>query len=48
MISLNRSVMFSIQYQLDYPPFGFALDEKDRSIYGVTVDREPNLVRFDY
>ncbi len=36
------------QYQLDYPLFGFAVDEANRAIYGVTVDSEPNLVRFDY
>lgn len=36
------------QYQLDYPLLGFSIDEENRAIYGVTVDREPNLVRFDY
>jgi len=36
------------QYQLDYPISGIAVDEKNRAIYGVSVDREPNLVRFDY
>lgn len=36
------------QYQLDYPVYGISVDEKNRAIYAVTVDREPNLVRFDY
>ncbi|SFT68382.1 TolB-like 6-blade propeller-like [Algoriphagus locisalis] len=36
------------QYQLDYPLLGFSVDEESRAIYGVTIDREPNLVRFDY
>ncbi|MEB2775661.1 BF3164 family lipoprotein [Algoriphagus sp. D3-2-R+10] len=52
--NLNRIFEFDYegnilkQYQLDYPLFGFAVDEGNRAIYGVTVDREPNLVRFDY
>ncbi len=52
--SLNRIFEFDYdgkilnQYQLDYPIYGIAVDEENRSIYGVTVDREPNLVRFDY
>lgn len=36
------------QYQLDYPLLGFTVDEKNRRIYGVTTDEEPNLVRFEY
>ena len=52
--NLNRIFEFDYdgnilnQYQLDYPLFGIAVDEESRAIYGVTVDREPNLVRFDY
>lgn len=52
--NLNRIFEFDYkgnilnQYQLDYPLFGFAVDEENKAIYGVTVDREPNLVRFDY
>ena len=52
--NLNRIFEFDYdgnilnQYQLDYPLFGFAVDEEARAIYGVTVDREPNLVRFDF
>jgi hypothetical protein len=36
------------QYQLDFPIYGFAVDEENRGIYAVTLDEEPNLVRFDY
>jgi len=52
--NLNRIFEFDYdgnilnQYQLDYPIFGFAVDEENKAIYGLTVDREPNLVRFDY
>jgi len=52
--NLNRIFEFDYegnilnQYQLNYPISGFAVDEENRAIYGVTVDREPNLVRFDY
>ncbi|WP_425637317.1 hypothetical protein ACPUEN_17840 [Algoriphagus yeomjeoni] len=54
MSNLNR--LFEIdfdgnilnQYQVNYPLNGFSIDEENRAIYGVTVDREPNLVRFDY
>ncbi|SFT68457.1 TolB-like 6-blade propeller-like [Algoriphagus locisalis] len=52
--NLNRIFEFDYdgnilnQYQLDYPLFGIAVDEESRAIYGVTIDREPNLVRFDY
>ncbi|REG85466.1 BF3164 family lipoprotein [Algoriphagus antarcticus] len=52
--NLNRIFEFDYegnilnQFQLDYPILGFAVDEENRAIYGVTVDREPNLVRFDY
>lgn len=52
--NLNRIFEFDYQgkilnqYQLDYPVYGIAVDEENRAIYGVTVDREPNLVRFDY
>ncbi len=52
--NLNRIFEFDYQgkilnqYQLDFPIYGIAVDEENRSIYGVTVDREPNLVRFDY
>ena len=35
-------------FQLDYPLLGFSVDEENKVIYGVTVDREPNLVRFEY
>jgi len=54
MTNLNRIFEFDYkgkilnQYQLDYPLFGFSIDENDRKIYGVTTDEEPNLVRFDY
>ena len=52
--NLNRIFEFDYKgnilnhYQLDYPVFGFAVDEENKAIYAVTVDREPNLVRFDY
>lgn len=52
--NLNRVFEFDYegkilnQFQLDYPVYGIAVDEKNKVIYGVTVDREPNLVRFDY
>ncbi|MFT7203112.1 MAG: hypothetical protein ACI8YP_001585 [Algoriphagus sp.] len=52
--NLNRIFEFDYdgniinQFQLDYPIYGFAVDEENRAIYGVTVDSEPNLVRFDY
>ncbi|UZD22081.1 TolB-like 6-bladed beta-propeller domain-containing protein [Algoriphagus halophytocola] len=52
--SLNRVFEFDYngnilnQYQLDYPVYGIAVDEENKAIYSVTVDREPNLVRFDY
>lgn len=52
--NLNRIFEFDYEgnilnhYQLDYPLFGFAVDEANRAIYGVTVDQEPNLVRFDF
>ncbi|WP_026956352.1 BF3164 family lipoprotein [Algoriphagus vanfongensis] len=52
--NLNRIFEFDYegnllnQYQLDYPVYGIEVDEKNRAIYAVTVDREPNLVRFDY
>lgn len=52
--NLNRIFEFDYKgnilnhYQLDFPLAGFAVDEENRAIYGVTVDREPNLVRFDY
>ncbi|MBN3583883.1 hypothetical protein JYB64_15920 [Algoriphagus aestuarii] len=52
--NLNRIFQFDYEgnilnhYQLDFPIFGFAVDEENRAIYGVTVDRDPNLVRFDY
>jgi hypothetical protein len=52
--NLNRIFEFDYSgnilnhYQLDYPVYGIKVDEKNRAIYAVTVDREPNLVRFDY
>lgn len=52
--NLNRVFEFDYegnilnQYQLDMPVYGIAVDEENRIIYGVTVDREPNLVRFEY
>jgi hypothetical protein len=52
--NLNRIFEFDYegniinQFQLDYPIYGFAVDEENRAIYGVTVDSEPNLVKFDY
>ncbi|MGM0946362.1 MAG: BF3164 family lipoprotein [Bacteroidota bacterium] len=52
--NLNRIFEFDFdgkilkQYQLDFPLNGFTVDEAERYIYGVTVDREPNLVRFEY
>lgn len=52
--NLNRIFEFDYegnilnQYQLDYPLYGITVDEENRTIYAVTVDREPNLVRFDY
>ena len=52
--TLNRIFEFDYlgnilnQYQLDYPVGGIEVDEKNRAIYAVTVDREPNLARFDY
>ncbi|SFT68418.1 TolB-like 6-blade propeller-like [Algoriphagus locisalis] len=52
--NLNRIFEFDYEgnilnhYQLDFPVYGIAVDEENRAIYGVTVDREPNLVRFDY
>lgn len=51
---LNRIFQFDYEgnilnhYQLDYPIFGFSVDEENRTIYGVTVDRDPNLVKFEY
>ncbi|WP_181452600.1 BF3164 family lipoprotein [Algoriphagus aquaeductus] len=54
MTNLNRIFEFDYsgkplaQYQLDFPLFGFAVDERNRRIYGVTTDEQPNLVRFDY
>jgi len=32
----------------DLVSYWFALALENKAIYGVTVDREPNLVRFDY
>ncbi|WPR75490.1 BF3164 family lipoprotein [Algoriphagus sp. NG3] len=52
--NLNRIFEFDYEgnilnhYQLDYPVSGIEVDEKNRAIYAVTVDREPNLARFDY
>lgn len=52
--NLNRVFEFDYegnilnQYQLDMPVYGIAVDEENRIIYGVTVDREPNLVQFEY
>ncbi|WP_268033009.1 hypothetical protein [Algoriphagus sp. PAP.12] len=52
--NLNRVFEFDYEgnilnhFQLDYPIYGIEIDEKNRAIYAVTVDREPNLVRFDY
>ena len=52
--NLNRVFEFDYsgnilnQYQLDFPVYGIEVDEKNRAIYAVTVDRDPNLVRFDY
>ncbi|MGM0946350.1 MAG: BF3164 family lipoprotein [Bacteroidota bacterium] len=52
--NLNRVFEFDYegnilnQYQLDMPVYGIAVDEENKVIYGVTVDREPNLVRFEY
>ncbi len=52
--NLNRIFEFDYegnilnQYQLDFPIYGFAVDEENRGIYAVTLDEEPNLVRFDY
>ncbi|TFV93599.1 hypothetical protein E4S40_15260 [Algoriphagus kandeliae] len=52
--NLNRIFEFDYKgnilnhYQLDFPILGIAVDEENKVIYGVTVDREPNLVRFDY
>ena len=52
--NLNRVFEFDYegnilnQYQLDFPILGIAVDEENKVIYGVTVDREPNLVRFEY
>ena len=48
IFEIDYSGKILAQYQLDYPLFGFAVDEKNRRIYGVTTDQEPNLVRFDY
>jgi len=54
MENLNRIFEFDYsgkilnQYQLNYPVLGIHVDEKNRAIYAVTVDSEPNLVRFDY
>ena len=48
IFELDYSGRILAQYQLDYPLFGFTVDEKNRRIYGVTTDEEPNLVRFDY
>lgn len=51
---VNRIFEFSYkgnllnQYLLDYPLIGFSVDEENRRFYGVTIDEEPNLVRFDY
>jgi hypothetical protein len=36
------------QYQLDFPIYGFVVGEENRGICAVTLDEEPNLVRFDY
>ncbi len=52
--NLNRIFEFDYEgnilnhYQLDFPVYGIEVDEKSRAIYAVSVDREPNLVRFDY
>ncbi|MEB2781505.1 BF3164 family lipoprotein [Algoriphagus sp. C2-6-M1] len=52
--NLNRIFEFDYdgnilnQYQLDFPVYGISVDEENRAIYAVTVDREPNMVRFDY
>lgn len=35
-------------YQLDFPLLGFSVDEKNKNIYGVTIEEEPNLVKFKY
>lgn len=51
--NLNRVFEFDFegrplhQYQLDYPLRGFTVDETKRLLYGVTSDREPNLVRYE-
>lgn len=52
--NLNRIFEFNYEgkilrhFHLDFPLMGFSIDEQNRAIYGVTVDKNPNLVRFDY
>ncbi|MEB2776212.1 BF3164 family lipoprotein [Algoriphagus sp. D3-2-R+10] len=36
------------QFQLDYPLYGFTVDEDSKLIYGLTTDKDPNLVEFQY
>lgn len=35
-------------YQLDFPLIGFTVDEKNKRIYGISIDKDPNIVRFQY
>ncbi|RZS94777.1 BF3164 family lipoprotein [Cecembia calidifontis] len=39
---------FLNQFELDYPILDFVIDEKLKIIYGVTADKEPNVVTFKY
>jgi hypothetical protein len=34
-------------FELDHSLYNFAVDEKNHKIYGVTYDRDPNIVEFD-
>lgn len=36
------------QYQLDYELKGITVDETNKILYGVTADREPNLIKFKF
>jgi hypothetical protein len=36
------------QYQVDFPLLSFTVDEKNKIIYAVTLDEEPNIVEFNY
>ncbi len=39
---------FLNQFELDFPLHGFVVEELTKTIYGVSADREPNVVKFSY